>query len=227
MPAQHVQHSNFSVNQITQDRMLSYSESPVTAHQHASFCYSSQMTACSLQFTGFAAPGWCPFQAIPLSESNSSASVHMYQSHMVPHLLRSTLASLQRMTHGLTRHVPVLDPDTQFYLLVLLAIAAANSVFTFVRAFSFAYGGLAAAQKLHEQLLAAIVHAPASFFHTTPAGEVIMLPRCSLFTPRLNTTKSPCTVLYTWLPSGVLSWSYCCSVTAQLHHVTRVYSIHP
>lgn len=66
---------------------------------------------------------------------------------------------------------PALDPDTKFYLAVLLCIAAANSVFTFVRAFSFAYGGLVAARQLHEQLLTAVVNAPARFFQITLPGE--------------------------------------------------------
>lgn len=65
----------------------------------------------------------------------------------------------------------MLDPDTKFYLTVLLCIAAANSIFTFVRAFSFAYGGLVAARKLHEQLLTAVVAAPAKFFQTTLPGK--------------------------------------------------------
>ena len=68
---------------------------------------------------------------------------------------------------------PILDPDTQFYLTVLLCIAAANSAFTLVRAFSFAYGGLMAARKLHEQLLSAVISAPASFFQTTLPGRHI------------------------------------------------------
>lgn len=66
---------------------------------------------------------------------------------------------------------PVLDADTKYYLTVLLCIAAANSVFTFVRAFSFAYGGLIAARKLHDQLLTAVINAPAKFFQVTLLGE--------------------------------------------------------
>ena len=80
-----------------------------------------------------------------------------------------------------------LTPATKFYLYILFGIAAANSVFTLVRcdlvcfacqvlcapaeqlleaccilcrAFSFAFGGLVAAQGLHEQLLQAVIRAP-------------------------------------------------------------------
>jgi ATP-binding cassette subfamily C (CFTR/MRP) protein 10 len=42
-----------------------------------------------------------------------------------------------------------------------------------VRAFSFAAGGLAAAQRLHERLLGAVVRAPLAFFDTTPTGRVL------------------------------------------------------
>ena len=69
----------------------------------------------------------------------------------------------------------VLDADTKYYLTVLLCIAAANSVFTFVRAFSFAYGGLTAARKLHDQLLTAVINAPAKFFQVTLPGETHLL----------------------------------------------------
>lgn len=42
-----------------------------------------------------------------------------------------------------------------------------------VRAFSFASGGLAAAQRLHERLLAAVAAAPAAFFGATPGGRIL------------------------------------------------------
>ena len=41
-----------------------------------------------------------------------------------------------------------------------------------VRAFAFAQGGLVAATRLHERLLAAVVAAPATFFDATPFGRV-------------------------------------------------------
>ena len=82
-----------------------------------------------------------------------------------------SLAASRKLFEDLVKRQLVLDPDTKFYLTVLLCIAAANSVFTFVRAFSFAYGGLVAAWKLHEQLLTAVINAPARFFHTTVPGK--------------------------------------------------------
>lgn len=42
-----------------------------------------------------------------------------------------------------------------------------------VRAFSFASGGLAAAQRLHERLLSAVSRAPAALFLMTPAGRIL------------------------------------------------------
>eukprot|EP00887_Chlorella_sp_A99_P004434 scaffold30.g4434.t1 len=66
-----------------------------------------------------------------------------------------------------------LDPDGRFYLTVLLYIAAANSVFTLARAFSFAKGGLVAARRLHARLLAAVLAAPQGFFDATPAGRIL------------------------------------------------------
>ena len=110
----------------------------------------------------FANPGQ-GFTASGLHHAASVASaVASRLSHAVPasrQLLDITAASRQ-----------ALDPDTKFYLIVLLCIAAANSVFTFVRAFSFAFGGLVAARKLHEQLLTAVISAPAGFFQITQPG---------------------------------------------------------
>ena len=169
MSSQHILYSSMSMSQATAHSKLSPGVA-APAIQHTSMCFSSQMTACNLQSTDFAASGWCPYQANQFYSINTSAQTQLHHMHSPLPQLRFMLSSLQHMMHCLTRHVPVLDPDTKFYLLVLLCIAAANSVFTFVRAFSFAYGGLAAATKIHEQLLAAIAHAPAAFFHTTPAG---------------------------------------------------------
>lgn len=47
--------------------------------------------------------------------------------------------------------------DPTFYLAVYGGIAAANTIFTFVRAFLFAYGGLQAAKYLHNRLVNVIL----------------------------------------------------------------------
>lgn len=90
--------------------------------------------------------------------------------------LSQALPVARQLLDAMTKHHTALDPDTKFYLGVLLCIAAANSVFTFVRAFSFAYGGLVAARKLHEQLLTAVIKAPAQFFQVTLPGENPPIP---------------------------------------------------
>lgn len=122
---------------------------------------------------------------------------------------------------------PLVDPSVRFYLTVLLIIAGANSAVTLVRAFSFAKGGLVAAQasqamrsgqrarqwrlptlrcqpvqnlftlpqccvlsphagppylparmppylqRVHEQLLSAVLALPLAFFDATPPGRVL------------------------------------------------------
>ncbi|KAK7505594.1 hypothetical protein BaRGS_00003339 [Batillaria attramentaria] len=65
------------------------------------------------------------------------------------------------------------EDNVSFYLTVYGVLAGANSVFTFMRAFLFAYGGICAARVLHRQLLASVLKAPVSFFDTTPIGRII------------------------------------------------------
>lgn len=47
--------------------------------------------------------------------------------------------------------------DTNYYLTIYSLLAAANSVFTLIRAFIFAYGGLQAAITIHKHLLKTVV----------------------------------------------------------------------
>lgn len=48
-----------------------------------------------------------------------------------------------------------------------------NSFLTLVRAFSFAFGGLRAAVKVHNTLLEKLVNAPVQFFDQTPGGRIL------------------------------------------------------
>ncbi|CAD6195417.1 unnamed protein product [Caenorhabditis auriculariae] len=59
------------------------------------------------------------------------------------------------------------------FLCIYAAIAGANTIFTLIRAFLFAYGGIIAARYLHESLLHKLMKAPLSWWDRTPAGRVI------------------------------------------------------
>ncbi|KAG0475640.1 hypothetical protein HPP92_015326 [Vanilla planifolia] len=62
---------------------------------------------------------------------------------------------------------------TGLYLVILSLFSAANSILTFLRAFSFAYGGLKAALQVHNKLLIKIVNAPIYFFEQNPSGRIL------------------------------------------------------
>lgn len=80
-------------------------------------------------------------------------------------------------TNASVVEVPVVEfpenDSTMFYITVYCALAGANSIFTLFRAFLFAFGGLAAAKKMHDKLLTTVVLAKTYFFDTTPVGRII------------------------------------------------------
>ncbi|XP_047963792.1 ABC transporter C family member 13 [Salvia hispanica] len=63
--------------------------------------------------------------------------------------------------------------STTFYLVILCLFCLVNSLLTLVRAFSFAFGGLRAAIKVHDQLLHKLIDSPVSFFDRTPSGRIL------------------------------------------------------
>uniref|UniRef100_H3CLC0 ATP-binding cassette, sub-family C (CFTR/MRP), member 10 n=1 Tax=Tetraodon nigroviridis TaxID=99883 RepID=H3CLC0_TETNG len=63
--------------------------------------------------------------------------------------------------------------DLMFYLTVYASIAVANTVFTAVRAFLFAYGTICAAKRIHDRLLDRVLQATLTFFDTTPTGRIL------------------------------------------------------
>jgi ATP-binding cassette subfamily C (CFTR/MRP) protein 10 len=65
------------------------------------------------------------------------------------------------------------DNDSAYYLRWLAYIALANSIATFARAFSFAYGCLCAAQNMYRSLLARVMKATVLFFDTNPIGRIL------------------------------------------------------
>ncbi|XP_052235250.1 ATP-binding cassette sub-family C member 10-like isoform X9 [Dreissena polymorpha] len=63
--------------------------------------------------------------------------------------------------------------NVMYYLTIYGCLAGANSVFTLLRAFLFAYGGVCAARTIHTRLLSNILKAPITFFDTTPIGRIV------------------------------------------------------
>ncbi|XP_041468071.1 ATP-binding cassette sub-family C member 10-like [Lytechinus variegatus] len=70
----------------------------------------------------------------------------------------------------------------EFYLGIYGGLIGANSVFTLLRAFLFAYGGIHAATMIHDRLLKSILRAPISFFDVTPVGRIINRFSSDVFT---------------------------------------------
>ncbi|XP_050731824.1 ATP-binding cassette sub-family C member 10-like [Eriocheir sinensis] len=62
---------------------------------------------------------------------------------------------------------------TDFYLTVYGVLAAANTLFTLMRAFLFAYGGVTAARTLHKRLLDSVLYAKITFFDNNPLGRTL------------------------------------------------------
>ncbi|GJP49406.1 hypothetical protein CLOM_g8620 [Closterium sp. NIES-68] len=69
-----------------------------------------------------------------------------------------------------------------FYLRLFALIALLNSLFTLLRAFSFALAGMTAAHRVHHALLAAVVRAPMAFFDVNPSGRIINRFSSDLYT---------------------------------------------
>ncbi|CAK1601027.1 unnamed protein product [Parnassius mnemosyne] len=60
-----------------------------------------------------------------------------------------------------------------YYLEMYFGLAALNLLFTIMRAFLFAYGGVKAAARIHKILLKVIIKANVKFFDVTPTGRII------------------------------------------------------
>ncbi|KAL0738072.1 hypothetical protein Bca4012_014282 [Brassica carinata] len=72
--------------------------------------------------------------------------------------------------------------STSFYLMVLCIFCIINSILTLVRAFSFAYGGLKAAVRVHSALICKLINAPIQFFDQTPSGRILNRFSSDLYT---------------------------------------------
>ncbi|CAA7408092.1 unnamed protein product [Spirodela intermedia] len=72
--------------------------------------------------------------------------------------------------------------STRFYLVVLSIFCAVNSLLTLLRAFSFAYGGLSAATRVHSEVLQRLIDAPVHFFDQNPSGRILNRLSSDLYT---------------------------------------------
>ncbi|KAK9141507.1 hypothetical protein Syun_010907 [Stephania yunnanensis] len=72
--------------------------------------------------------------------------------------------------------------STSFYLTILGIFCIVNSFLTLVRAFSFAFGGLHAALRMHTELLNKLINAPVCFFDQTPSGRILNRFSSDLYT---------------------------------------------
>lgn len=72
-----------------------------------------------------------------------------------------------------TPNATLIETPANYYLYVYLVIAVANTFFTLIRAFLFAYGGLRAARTIHEQLLNRVVYSKVGFFDMAPVGRIL------------------------------------------------------
>uniref|UniRef100_A0A069DYD4 ABC-type xenobiotic transporter n=1 Tax=Panstrongylus megistus TaxID=65343 RepID=A0A069DYD4_9HEMI len=63
--------------------------------------------------------------------------------------------------------------ETKYFIIIYAIIAGFNTIFTLLRAFLFAYGGLTAAKKMHKKLLNKIMTAKMIFFDTCSVGRIL------------------------------------------------------
>lgn len=68
---------------------------------------------------------------------------------------------------------PDIGYTTWDYLLIYCLFVLLNSIFSLLRAFLFAYGGVQAATKIHKQLLKSIMKSKVTFFDFTPIGRIL------------------------------------------------------
>ena len=71
-----------------------------------------------------------------------------------------------------------LDPspnsfNVKYYLIVYGIIAVSNTMFSLMRAFLFAYGGICAARTIHDKILKSVMRSKITFFDVTPLGQIL------------------------------------------------------
>ncbi|NXK85455.1 MRP7 protein, partial [Formicarius rufipectus] len=118
---------------------------------------------------------WLSYWISSISQTANTSAMVCSASPPSPELLLFSVVGLVSPIRALdTSPVPSNDSvDVNFYLIVYGSIAGANSLFTILRAFLFAYGALRAATVIHKRLLQRALKATVTFFDTTPTGRIL------------------------------------------------------
>lgn len=112
------------------------------------------MTVTLMQFTRNTTDWWLA-NGVTLQDTNSTN-------------ITTTFFELEEMNWGL-----IDNNNMKTFLLIYLGFACLNTVFTLLRAFIFAYGGIVAAKTFHKKLLRTVLQSKCVFFDVTPLGRII------------------------------------------------------
>ncbi|XP_030915277.1 multidrug resistance-associated protein 7 isoform X2 [Geospiza fortis] len=117
---------------------------------------------------------WLSYWISSISQTANTSVMACSASLPSPELLLFSTAGLVSPIQDLdkTPAPPNVSVDVYFYLIVYGSIAGANSLFTIIRAFLFAYGALRAASVIHDRLLQRVLKATVTFFDSTPTGRI-------------------------------------------------------
>ncbi|NXM91144.1 MRP7 protein, partial [Oenanthe oenanthe] len=118
---------------------------------------------------------WLSYWISSISQTANTSVMDCSSSLPSPELLLFSTAGLVSPIQDLdkTSAPPNGSEDVNFYLIVYGSIAGANSIFTIIRAFLFAFGTVRAAAVIHDRLLQRILKATVTFFDTTPTGRIL------------------------------------------------------
>ncbi|NXI95943.1 MRP7 protein, partial [Psophia crepitans] len=118
---------------------------------------------------------WLSHWISSISQTANTSAMVCSASPPSPELLLFSVVGLVSPIQALdTTPVPSNGSlDVNFYLIVYGSIAGANSLFTILRAFLFAYGTTCAATVIHNRLLQRALKATVTFFDTTPTGRIL------------------------------------------------------
>uniref|UniRef100_A0A8C3SU25 ABC-type xenobiotic transporter n=4 Tax=Chelydra serpentina TaxID=8475 RepID=A0A8C3SU25_CHESE len=120
-----------------------------------------------MQASGNVSVWWLSHWISNLPQTANISTKHLSASVPSPQLLLFSFVLGTAPVH------PNSTLDVNFYLMVYGGIAGANSVFTILRAFLFAYGTIRAATVIHSRLLQRVMKATVTFFDITPTGRIL------------------------------------------------------